>query len=72
MVDLMFFVAILAVFLIGYGIASQAILFPNETDVSVIMRGILMRSYFQIFGELFLEVIEGNECQASSLLRFMY
>eukprot|EP00057_Strongylocentrotus_purpuratus_P020379 XP_011674853.1 PREDICTED: transient receptor potential cation channel subfamily M member 4-like [Strongylocentrotus purpuratus] len=58
MVDLMFFVAILCVFLIGYGIASQAILFPNETNVSVIMRGILMRSYFQIFGELFLEVIE--------------
>ncbi|XP_030829332.1 transient receptor potential cation channel subfamily M member-like 2 isoform X2 [Strongylocentrotus purpuratus] len=68
MVDLMFFVAILAVFLIGYGIASQAILFPNETDVSVIMRGILMRSYFQIFGELFLEVIEGSDCTDNSTL----
>ncbi|XP_030849301.1 transient receptor potential cation channel subfamily M member 2-like isoform X2 [Strongylocentrotus purpuratus] len=68
MVDLMFFVAILCVFLIGYGIASQAILFPNETNVSVIMRGILMRSYFQIFGELFLEVIEGSDCTDNSTL----
>ena len=46
--------------MIGYGIASQAILFPNETDVGLVARGVLMRSYFQIFGELFLEVIEGT------------
>ncbi|XP_041459667.1 transient receptor potential cation channel subfamily M member-like 2 isoform X2 [Lytechinus variegatus] len=68
MVDLIFFIAILAVFLIGYGIASQAILFPDETNISVIMRGILMRSYFQIFGELFLEVIEGSDCTDNATL----
>ncbi|XP_072174396.1 transient receptor potential cation channel subfamily M member-like 2 [Diadema setosum] len=65
MVDLVLFFCILSVFLIGYGIASQAILFPNETDVNLIFRGVLMRSYFQIFGELFLEVIEGVDCSTN-------
>lgn len=60
MVDLLFFVCILAVFLIGYGVASQAILFPNETDPRKLFTGIFYHAYFQMYGELFLENIEGE------------
>ncbi|XP_071824925.1 transient receptor potential cation channel subfamily M member-like 2 isoform X3 [Apostichopus japonicus] len=68
MVDLLFFVCILAVFLIGYGVASQAILFPNETDPRKLFTGIFYHAYFQMYGELFLENIEGDGCSDNTTL----
>lgn len=44
----------------AYGVASQAILNPNTANFGQIMYGVLYKSYFQIFGELFLEDILGE------------
>ncbi|XP_038064176.1 transient receptor potential cation channel subfamily M member 5-like [Patiria miniata] len=55
MVDLISFVCILLVFLIAYGVTCQAIFYPNSTDPESIAKGVLYRSYFQLYGELFLD-----------------
>ncbi|XP_071480993.1 transient receptor potential cation channel subfamily M member-like 2 [Diadema antillarum] len=69
MVDLLLFCSILSVFLLSYGIASQAILYPNTSGVLEVIRGITYRAYFQVFGELFLEVIEGDtDCSNNATL----
>ncbi|XP_041467806.1 transient receptor potential cation channel subfamily M member 5-like [Lytechinus variegatus] len=61
--DLLVFICILLVFVLAYGIACQAVLFPHVTDTRQMMKGIFYRSYFQIYGELFLEELEGrNDC----------
>ncbi|XP_033625076.1 transient receptor potential cation channel subfamily M member-like 2 isoform X2 [Asterias rubens] len=60
MIDLSFFLCILFVFMLAYGIASQAILNPNSTSFGDIFFGVVYKSYFQIFGELFLEDIAGT------------
>ncbi|XP_071947504.1 transient receptor potential cation channel subfamily M member 3-like [Antedon mediterranea] len=54
--ELIFFLCILLVFMVGYGVASQSLLFPNQTNVSEAIVGIFYMPYFQILGELFLEV----------------
>ena len=60
MVDLLFFICILFVFLIAYGVAAQAILFPNTTDFLDVVQGVFFRSYFQMYGELFMDVVMGK------------
>nr|XP_039250494.1 transient receptor potential cation channel subfamily M member-like 2 isoform X2 [Styela clava] len=58
--DLLTFLFILAVFLLAYGVASQALLYPNETDFAQIIVGIIYKPYWQIYGELFLDEINYN------------
>ena len=60
MVDLAFFVIILMVFIIAYGVASQVILYPNSDFGLELIRDVLKKPYFQMYGELFLEEIEGT------------
>ena len=55
--DLSYFLGILFVFLLGYGVATQATLFPNTTVLAKLMNGVFKRAYFHMFGELFLEEI---------------
>ena len=50
---------ILAVFVIGYGVAKQAVLYPN-VDVRSAVVGVLNRPYWQMYGELFIEDILGK------------
>ncbi|XP_033100595.1 transient receptor potential cation channel subfamily M member-like 2 isoform X2 [Anneissia japonica] len=59
-VDLAFFMYILFVFLVAYGVASQAIMFPNTDGFIPVIKGVFFQSYFQMYGELFLENIEGE------------
>ena len=59
MVDLAYFVVILMVFIASYGIATQAMLYPGSPLKITLIKDVLQRPYFQIFGELFLEEIEG-------------
>ncbi|XP_072037605.1 transient receptor potential cation channel subfamily M member 5-like [Amphiura filiformis] len=54
-VDLVFFLSILFIILLGYGIAVHSIQFPKDTDAASLVAGILYRPYFQIYGELFIE-----------------
>ena len=59
--DLMWFVMILMVFIGAYAIASEAILYP-ETELSwKLLYHLPRKAYWQIYGELFLEEIEGEE-----------
>ncbi|XP_033100603.1 transient receptor potential cation channel subfamily M member-like 2 [Anneissia japonica] len=58
MVDLAFFMCILFVFLVAYGVASQSIMFPNTDGFIPVIKGIFFQSYFQMYGELFLEDIQ--------------
>lgn len=65
--DLIYFVAILFVFMVAYGIASQAILYPSTPFSIELLKGVLKKPYFQMYGELFLSEIEGEECNESSV-----
>ncbi|XP_033120176.1 transient receptor potential cation channel subfamily M member-like 2 [Anneissia japonica] len=65
--QLLLFLGILLVFMVGYGVAIQSLLFPNEKDVGEAIVGVLYMPYLQILGELFLDVtIEGNLEDCSS------
>ena len=68
MVDLGFFIAILCVFLVAYGVASQAILYPNATSFQEVITGVFFKAYFQMYGELFLEEIQGGFSFLKTLL----
>ena len=56
----MYFVVILMVFVISYAIASHSILFPNSPLTGDTIIAVIRRSYWNIYGELFLEEIEGK------------
>jgi transient receptor potential cation channel subfamily M protein 2 len=56
--DMFTFLAFLAVFLVSYGIATQALLFPTETFGSQSAINVLYRPFFQIFGETFLDSLQ--------------
>ncbi len=60
MIDLIFFVLILLVFVVAYGVASHVILYPNSPLNIELIQDVLQKAYFQMFGELFLEEIEGD------------
>jgi transient receptor potential cation channel subfamily M protein 2 len=57
--DLKQFVIILAVFIISYGVALQAALYPNTDNFWDIIKGIIEKPYFQMYGELFYEDFTG-------------
>ena len=55
-VDLMYFLLIMVVFFLAYGIAQQAILFPQLDLPSWSMASrVFFRPYFQAHGELFMD-----------------
>eukprot|EP00050_Salpingoeca_kvevrii_P002038 m.185860 g.185860 ORF g.185860 m.185860 type:complete len:1506 (-) comp10522_c1_seq1:295-4812(-) len=58
--DVATFFALLALFLLGYGIAAQALLFPDREFGYQTIENIFFRPYFQIYGELFLDEIEDD------------
>lgn len=58
--DLGFFIALYALFLISFGIMYQAILFPNSTSSPwQLIKDVVYLPYWQVYGELNLEQIEG-------------
>ncbi|XP_070579638.1 transient receptor potential cation channel subfamily M member-like 2 [Ptychodera flava] len=57
--DLTYFLFILIVFIAGFGIANEAILYPNMEPHFHLMVRSLYKPYWQLYGELFLEEIEG-------------
>ena len=56
--DLKYFIFILAIFIIGYGVAFQAVRFPNSNIGKAIV-GVINKPYWQMYGELFIEEILG-------------
>eukprot|EP00055_Hartaetosiga_balthica_P002905 m.5717 g.5717 ORF g.5717 m.5717 type:complete len:1485 (+) comp2458_c0_seq1:201-4655(+) len=53
--DVLTFIMLLAIFLIGFGVAAQALLFPAAGLDEHTFAGIFYRPYYQIYGELFLD-----------------
>lgn len=53
--ELLKFLVVLAVFVISFGVAFQAILNPNQKPSWSTFADILYRPYWEMFGELFLD-----------------
>jgi transient receptor potential cation channel subfamily M protein 2 len=56
----MFFFLILSVFVLSFGVAYHANLFPESPPSWSILVNVLYFTYFQMYGELFLENLEGT------------
>lgn len=60
MKDVFFFLFFLSVWLIAYGVATQALLHPNDPRIDWVFRRALYRPYLHIFGQIPLDEIDGN------------
>lgn len=65
MKELFWFLVILIFIILGYGIASQSILFPNSKLDFNLIKKIFYKAYFQIHGELFLDDFENQSCNST-------
>lgn len=52
MKDVFFFLFLLAVWVVSFGVAKQAILIHNEQRVDWIFRGVVYQSYLTLFGQI--------------------
>uniref|UniRef100_A0A5K3G1A5 ABC transporter permease n=1 Tax=Mesocestoides corti TaxID=53468 RepID=A0A5K3G1A5_MESCO len=60
LVELAVFLLILLIFLVPYGISTQAMLFPYVTEFNAEMvKAVFYYPYYRLYGELFLEESEG-------------
>uniref|UniRef100_H0WUC4 Transient receptor potential cation channel subfamily M member 3 n=1 Tax=Otolemur garnettii TaxID=30611 RepID=H0WUC4_OTOGA len=60
MIDMMYFVIIMLVVLMSFGVARQAILFPNEEPSWKLAKNIFYMPYWMIYGEVFADQIDRN------------
>uniref|UniRef100_A0A8C5PWG0 Transient receptor potential cation channel subfamily M member 3 n=1 Tax=Leptobrachium leishanense TaxID=445787 RepID=A0A8C5PWG0_9ANUR len=58
MIDMMYFVIIMLVILMSFGVARQAILFPNEEPSWKLAKNIFYMPYWMIYGEVFADQID--------------
>ncbi|RDD40557.1 Transient receptor potential cation channel trpm [Trichoplax sp. H2] len=66
--EVILFLYILVIFLVGYGVVSQALLYKNIPVTAENILQIIQRPYWQMYGELMLEKIEGTDigCNATA------
>ncbi|KAI4878097.1 hypothetical protein NFI96_027891 [Prochilodus magdalenae] len=64
--DVFFFLFFLSVWLIAYGVATQALLHPNDPRLDWVFRRVLYRPYLHIFGQIPLEEIDAAKMQADN------
>ncbi|KAI0238392.1 Transient receptor potential cation channel subfamily M member-like 2 [Lamellibrachia satsuma] len=55
------FLLVLALFIVSYGVPSRALLFPRSEFSLALLRDIVYMPYWQMYGELQLEDIEGDD-----------
>lgn len=61
LVELAMFLFILLIFLLPYGVSTQALLFPYMTEFNPeVLKNVFYYPYYRIYGELFLEQSEGR------------
>lgn len=60
MKDIFFFLFFLSVWLLAYGVTTQALLHPHDSRLEWIFRRVLYRPYLQIFGQIPLDEIDGQ------------
>uniref|UniRef100_A0A670JDG5 Transient receptor potential cation channel subfamily M member 2 n=1 Tax=Podarcis muralis TaxID=64176 RepID=A0A670JDG5_PODMU len=67
MKDVFFFLFLLAVWVVSFGVAKQAILIHNEKRVDWIFRGVVYHSYLTIFGQIpsYIDGVNFNPDQCS-------
>ncbi|XP_045396755.1 transient receptor potential cation channel subfamily M member 2 isoform X2 [Lemur catta] len=67
MKDVFFFLFLLAVWVVSFGVAKQAILIHNERRVDWIFRGVVYHSYLTIFGQIpaYIDGVNFNPDQCS-------
>uniref|UniRef100_A0A1I8IYQ2 LSDAT_euk domain-containing protein n=1 Tax=Macrostomum lignano TaxID=282301 RepID=A0A1I8IYQ2_9PLAT len=58
--DLFHFWVVFLVLVTGYGIAQQAILFPNSFKEAGLIKDVYQRAFYQIFGEFQLDIMQGE------------
>ncbi|XP_012590468.1 PREDICTED: transient receptor potential cation channel subfamily M member 5-like, partial [Condylura cristata] len=70
MKDVFFFLFFLSVWLVAYGVTTQALLHPHDSRLEWIFRRVLYRPYLQIFGQIPLDEIDEARvnCSAHPLL----
>ncbi|CAD5126251.1 DgyrCDS14416 [Dimorphilus gyrociliatus] len=54
------FMVILTIFMLSYGVVSQGLRHPNASLDWNLLKNIIYKPYWQMYGELFLDDIEGN------------
>ena len=52
--DLIYFILILLVFIVSFGVGFQALLDPHEPVSWYTLVGVFWRTYWQMYGELFI------------------
>lgn len=73
MIDMMYFVIIMLVVLMSFGVARQAILNPNEDPSWMLARNIFFMPYWMIYGEVFADQIDRKfSATVSSFLNKIY
>ncbi|XP_054825976.1 transient receptor potential cation channel subfamily M member 5 [Eublepharis macularius] len=63
MKDVFFFLFFLSVWLIAYGVTTQALLHPDDSRAEWIFRRVLYRPYLQIFGQIPLDEIDSSRME---------
>lgn len=62
-IELIWFLVILFIAVLGYGIALQSMLYPNTKIDTTIFKKVFYKAYFQIHGEFFLDEIDDDSCK---------
>ncbi|CAH1778280.1 unnamed protein product, partial [Owenia fusiformis] len=60
LVEVVFFLIILAVFLVGYGVASQALMYTHREPFLYVIKHVIYHPFWNLLGELNLEEVEGD------------
>uniref|UniRef100_A0A8C5VYG5 Transient receptor potential cation channel subfamily M member 5 n=1 Tax=Microcebus murinus TaxID=30608 RepID=A0A8C5VYG5_MICMU len=66
MKDVFFFLFFLSVWLVAYGVTTQALLHPHDSRLEWIFRRVLYRPYLQIFGQIPLDEIDEARVNCSA------
>ncbi|GAA6074249.1 transient receptor potential cation channel subfamily M member 4-like isoform X1, partial [Tachysurus ichikawai] len=60
MKDMFFFLFFLAIWLLAYGVANQALIYPYDSNADRILRRVFYRPYLHIFGQISVEEIDSG------------
>ena len=58
--DVLFFLLILVVFLLAFGITAQALLYPNAEPNWEVLKNVVYQPYFDIYGPVNLDELQGS------------
>uniref|UniRef100_A0A8C2WGK7 Transient receptor potential cation channel, subfamily M, member 1b n=1 Tax=Cyclopterus lumpus TaxID=8103 RepID=A0A8C2WGK7_CYCLU len=72
MIDMMYFVVIMLVVLMSFGVARQAILHPDEEPTWRLARNIFYMPYWMIYGEVFADSIDRKTRVHSKILNCLH